>query len=198
MLLPSWVMLNKISENIIIRRMQEVDLDIVTNIENSIATTPWDMDQFLGCCRVYDAFVVVVNSNDNQIDSIDIINNAGIVGYGIIAIYESINQAQILNIGVAKCWQRLGIAKILLKYLIELFIKNSNYNNLKANCNNTKEIFLEVNENNQAAISLYKQFNFIQVGFRNGYYQTKNGKENALVFLLEVVSKKDEQQVKQM
>ena len=188
MLLPSWVMLNKISENIIIRRMQEVDLDIVTNIENSIATTPWDMDQFLGCCRVYDAFVVIVNSNDNQSDSVDIINNAGIIGYGIIAIHELINQAQILNIGVAKCWQRLGIAKILLKYLIELFIKNSSGNNSRftynniSNINNIKEIFLEVNENNQAAISLYKQFNFIQVGFRKGYYQTKNGKENALVF----------------
>ena len=39
-------------------------------------------------------------------------------------------------------------------------------------------ISLEVNENNNAAIELYKKFNFEIVGCRKKYY---NGKDNAII-----------------
>ena len=43
------------------------------------------------------------------------------------------------------------------------------------------KITLEVNENNQYAIKLYKKFNFKEIGQRKKYY---NGKDTAIIMEL--------------
>lgn len=42
-------------------------------------------------------------------------------------------------------------------------------------------LFLEVDENNKAAFQLYSSFGFEEVGRRSGYYQTQNGRSDALI-----------------
>lgn len=152
-------MQKKIDHTVLIRRMQESDVNIVTHIENEVARDPWSRNLFSSCLKVYDSFVAILD-------------NGSVVGFGIIAIYSSINEAHIINLAVDQCWHCNGIGSQLLRFLIDSCPIGHN------------KIFLEVNENNQSAINLYKKFGFVFVGIRKNYYNTKNGKENALVFLL--------------
>ena len=68
-------------------------------------------------------------------------------------------EIEILRFGVKRKFQLQGKGKFLLKSLISL-LKQKNYN----------RIFLEVNTSNSGAISLYKQFGFIDMGIRKNYY----------------------------
>lgn len=72
-----------------------------------------------------------------------------------------------MNIVVKKDERNKGIGSSLLKEIIHIAKK------LKA-----KTITLEVNENNEPAIKLYKKYGFEQVGLRKKYY---NNKEDAIL-----------------
>ena len=67
-----------------------------------------------------------------------------------------------MNIAVKKSFRRQGIAKLLLNSIESL-----------CTCNQVKSLNLEVNENNFAAINLYKKFGFSKVGRRARYYDNK-------------------------
>ena len=68
-------------------------------------------------------------------------------------------EIEILRFGVKRKFQLQGNGKFLLKSLISL-LKQKKYN----------RIFLEVNTSNSGAISLYKQFGFIDISIRKNYY----------------------------
>jgi len=68
-------------------------------------------------------------------------------------------EIEILRFGVKRKFQFQGKGKFLLKSLISL-LKKKKYN----------RIFLEVNTSNSGAISLYKQFGFIDISIRKNYY----------------------------
>ena len=82
---------------------------------------------------------------------------------GFAGIKTVLDEADIMNIVVKKSKRKLGIGSLLLKNIIEL-CKNLNISTL----------FLEVNEKNTPAISLYKKFGFKNVGFRKNYYKENN------------------------
>lgn len=88
-------------------------------------------------------------------------DNKKIVGFAGIKI--SLPDSDIMNIVVNKNYRHLKIGSYLLKNLIIL-----------ANSLNVSSIFLEVNESNFPAISLYKKFNFKEIGFRKNYYKNNN------------------------
>ena len=90
--------------------------------------------------------------------------NEKIIGFaGIIILPDDV---EITNIVTKKTERKKGIGKLLLDKLIEMAFT------LK------KDISLEVNEKNEAAISLYKKAEFEEVGIRKKYY---NGCENAII-----------------
>lgn len=82
---------------------------------------------------------------------------------GFAGIKYVINEADIMNIVVKKSKRKLGIGSLLLKNIIELCKKL-----------NISTLFLEVNEENIPAISLYKKFGFEKIGFRKNYYKENN------------------------
>ena len=87
-----------------------------------------------------------------------------IVGFaGIINLPDDV---EITNIVTKKSERKKGIGKLLLDKLIQMAFE------LK------KDISLEVNEENDAAINLYKKAGFEEVGIRKKYY---NGKNNAII-----------------
>ena len=151
-------MQNKISDVIIIRTLEEQDLEQIVNIENQVAIDPWTKEIFISCTALYNTVVMIIG----QV----------VVGYGIIAIYNSINESHILNLAVAPNWQRIGLGSRLINYLIDL-------------CGN--KIFLEVHKNNLPAINLYKKFNFVEIYIRKKYYNTKSGRQDALVLVLDLI-----------
>lgn len=87
-----------------------------------------------------------------------------IVGFaGVIILPDDV---EITNIVTKKSERKKGIGKLLLDKLIEIAFS------LK------KDISLEVNEENETAINLYKKAGFEEVGIRKKYY---NGKNNAII-----------------
>ena len=84
--------------------------------------------------------------------------NNEITSFGGIKII--LDEANLMDIVTKKDMRHKGFGKILLKELLTL--------SKKSNC---LSITLEVNENNDNAISLYNSFGFKTVGKRKKYYQ---------------------------
>jgi ribosomal-protein-alanine N-acetyltransferase len=70
------------------------------------------------------------------------------------------DEAEILSIGVAPNWQRAGVASGLLQGLSRA-----------ARRGDAKRIFLEVAEDNEAALRLYRKLGFVETGRRKRYYE---------------------------
>lgn len=75
---------------------------------------------------------------------------------GFIEIETHFEVVEIINIAVDKSNQNKGIATALINYIINNFP-----------CG---RILLEVKENNEAAIKLYKKNNFVEINRRKKYY----------------------------
>ncbi|MBA2126371.1 ribosomal-protein-alanine N-acetyltransferase [Hyphomicrobium methylovorum] len=78
---------------------------------------------------------------------------------GFIIGQLAADEAEILSIGVAPNWQRAGLAMGLLEGLARA-----------ARRGEAKRIFLEVAEDNEAALALYRKLGFEEVGRRKRYY----------------------------
>ena len=74
------------------------------------------------------------------------------------------DEAEILSIGVSPDWQRVGLATGLLQGLARA-----------ARRGDAKRIFIEVAEDNAAALALYRKLGFVETGRRKGYYERTNG-----------------------
>ena len=86
---------------------------------------------------------------------------------GFAGLKYVLDEADIMNIVTKKNARSCGIGSILFEHLL-------NY----AKENGIIKITLEVNENNVAAINLYKKFGFEQIAKRENYY---NGIDTAII-----------------
>ena len=80
------------------------------------------------------------------------------------------DEAEVLTIGVAPIARKKGIACSILNEM-QILLKHDGVSSL----------FLEVNEKNVAARSLYTKNGFVQIGIRKGYYEENNQKFDALL-----------------
>lgn len=98
-----------------------------------------------------------------------------IVGYFGTMFVE--NECELLIIAIDELYRNMGIGTYALSGIV-----------LGAKQKGAKAMFLEVNENNPAAIHLYEKLGFVRQYVRKGYYKNKNGKpsENAIVMRLEL------------
>ena len=101
--------------------------------------------------------------NDNSFIYIYLIDNQ-VCGY--LMVLDSIDVYEILAIATIEEYRNKGIAQELLDKI------------------KTKDIFLEVRESNQIAISFYKKNKFKEISVRKNYYSEPN--ENAIIMKLEV------------
>lgn len=83
---------------------------------------------------------------------------------GFAGIKFALDQVDIMNIVTRKDYRNKGVGTLLLRELISICKE------FKANY-----IFLEVSEDNEPAIKLYKKLGFENVGIRKNYYKDKNG-----------------------
>lgn len=95
---------------------------------------------------------------------------------GFIIGQLAADEAEILSIGVAPDWQRLGLGKMLVEGLIRAVRRGE-----------AKRLFLDVAADNAGALRLYKSLNFIETGRRKAYYERANGPAvDALLFALDL------------
>lgn len=133
--------------DIIVRRMEERDLDEIMEVEVSCFTTPWSRDSFL------------LEITKNQLARYFVAEvNGTVAGYG--GMWLILDEGHITNIAVSEEYRRLGLGKKLLEELIKLCEKYE-----------VRAMTLEVREDNEAAKQLYKTYGFIESGRRVNYYE---------------------------
>ena len=128
-----------------IRPMCPEDLDEVAVIEAALFTTPWSRDSFAGSLQSENTIYAVAETQGR------------ILGY--CGLLRSFEQADITNVAVDSAWQRQGIARKMLSWLID-----------EGRRQGITAFTLEVRESNTAAQALYESLGFVCEGIRPGYY----------------------------
>lgn len=144
---------------IIIRKMQQADVEGVMAIEQDVVDFPWTYSIFSDCIKVgYHCWVL----EDEQ---------EAVVGYGLLSIAAA--EGHVLNLVIKPENQHQGLGRRMLMHLIE-----------QAKKLNAKSVYLEVRRSNNIAYDLYIKTGFIAIGERKDYYPAIDGREDALVLEL--------------
>ena len=144
-----------------VRAMRGDDLPAVGVMEEASYEFPWSVGVFADCLTAgHSCWVLCVDG---------VIN-----GYGILSM--GAGEAHVLNICIDPRCRGQGLGRHLLGRLLDI-----------ARWNSAERVFLEVRPSNPMAKSLYDSVGFQQVGKRPRYYPARNGREDAIVMMLELV-----------
>ena len=80
------------------------------------------------------------------------------------------DEGEIITLGVAPAWRRKGTACLLLQAFLG-----------EVSTQGARSVFLEVAEDNSAALTLYAAAEFKEAGRRTQYYRRDSGRIDALV-----------------
>ena len=136
--------------------MNERDLDAVAALEAELQAFPWTRGHFAdGLKAGYSSWVVH--------------RGGAVIGFAVLMIV--LDEAHLLNIGIARQLHGQGIGARLLQHILEC-----------AKYYGAVKLFLEVRPSNERAVALYRNFGFCEIGRRKGYYPAATGREDALIF----------------
>jgi ribosomal-protein-alanine N-acetyltransferase len=137
------------------RPMQMDDLESIMAIEPQIYPYPWTRGNFSDSLSAgYSAWVLMLNEQ--------------IIGYSLMMLV--LDEAHLLNLSVAKSYQKQGLGRTLLEHMVSI-----------AKSNQMANMFLEVRPSNISAIALYENMGFNEMAVRRGYYPAANGREDAVL-----------------
>jgi ribosomal-protein-alanine N-acetyltransferase len=142
------------------RDMTMNDLEAVLAIENIAQPHPWTRGNFSDALRC--GYRCVVDERVHEV-----------VSYAVLM--PVLDEAELLTIAVAQNQQRKGLGRGMLLEQIRW-----------AQAQNMRRIILEVRVTNLSAIALYRSLGFVEIGMRRGYYQSAQGREDALLMACEL------------
>lgn len=143
-----------------LRPMRQADLDHVVAVERSIYDHPWTPGNFRDSLHAgYSCWVME--------------GQGGLIGYGVLMI--GVGEAHLLNLSIARGWQRRGLGRALLGHFVELAGRFA-----------ATRMLLEVRPSNVAARALYREAGFLELSVRRGYYPAENGREDAILMGMDV------------
>jgi ribosomal-protein-alanine N-acetyltransferase len=141
-------------------RMTEADLDAVVELENSVYSHPWTRGNFGDSLRAgYDCWTWR--------------SARELLGYFMLA--AAAGEAHLLNLSVAPARQREGHGSAMLRAAMRV-----------ARERGACDLYLEVRPGNLPAQALYARFGFSRIAVRRGYYPGHAGREDALVYRIEL------------
>ena len=144
-----------------LREMTAEDAAAVHAIEVQVSIEPWSERLFHDCVQVgYSCWVFE--------------GHRSIIGFGLLSC--AAGEAHVLNLGISPQHQGKGLGKRMMRHLIR-----------KAKILGGDVLYLEVRDSNKVAKALYQKLSFIEVGVRQAYYPTKDGREDAIVLALSLV-----------
>lgn len=138
-----------------LRPMQLEDLDTIMAIETQIYSHPWSRGNYTDSlnagysCWVYE-------------------HNGQIIGYAVLMM--ALDEAHLLNISIARPFQRKGLGRALLNEMIAVARKHG-----------ALTLYLEVRASNKAARNLYESIGFNEFSIRKAYYPAAQGREDAVL-----------------
>lgn len=141
-------------DELIIRAMEEKDLDQVACIEKNVFSQPWSLQGFKSSLESRDTiYLVAVKGNE-------------VCGY--CGLLQAVDEADITNVCVKESARNQGIAVKMLEKLISCGIEK-----------NIKAFTLEVRVSNHKALHLYEKLGFENAGIRKAFYDFP--KEDAVI-----------------
>jgi len=135
--------------------MRVPDLRDVMVLEKRNYAFPWTEGIFRDCIKA---------GYTMQVLRIDLT----LIGYGVMQI--AAEEAHILNLCIDKEYSRRGYARQLLERLLDM-----------AERAGAHTAFLEARPSVPRAIQLYQRAGFNEVGLRRAYYESAQGREDAIV-----------------
>jgi ribosomal-protein-alanine N-acetyltransferase len=150
----------KALQNARFRPMVLADIAAVAAVERASYLFPWSDGVFRDCVRVGYMCRVVESADE-------------IIGYGIMSF--GAGEAHILNVCIRSDQRGTGMGRRLMNFLLD-----------RAREEYMQEVFLEVRPSNAIAIRLYETLGFARIGVRKSYYQATGGREDALVYKLDL------------
>lgn len=143
-----------------VRAMRSEDLARVSELEIASYEFPWSLGVFADCLRVgHPCWVLCVDTH--------------VAGYGILSM--GAGEAHVLNLCIGPDHRGHGLGRHLLRRLLDV-----------ARWNGAERVFLEVRPSNPSAKALYDSTGFVQIGKRPRYYPARDGREDAIVMVLEL------------
>ena len=137
------------------RPMRMDDLDAIMDIEPQIYPYPWTRGNFVDSLNSgYSAWVLL--------------HRGIIIGYSLTMMV--LDEAHLLNLSIAKNYQKQGLGRYLLEHMVEI-----------AKSHQMADMFLEVRVSNVSAIALYENMGFNEMEIRRGYYPAASGREDAIL-----------------
>jgi [ribosomal protein S18]-alanine N-acetyltransferase len=156
------------------RTMTLADVDEVLRIEQAVQAYPWTRGNFIDAlshgdvCRVDSEELVAGHPEQG----------GEIRGYAILR--PLLDEAELLNIGVAAGHQRKGRGRAMLLEMLDVACEN-----------NILRVFLEVRPSNAAAIALYRSAGFTGIGVRRDYYKNASSCEDAITMACKLTGEID-------
>lgn len=139
-----------------IRRMNWLDVDGVTAVEQASFTLPWTKEAFMNEMLRNEQAVYFVAEQQRQI-------------IGFVGVWKIVDEGHITNIAVLPEYRGAGIGAMLLEQLLTY-----------ARAERIDALTLEVRVSNVGAQRLYERYGFKQAGRRKRYYQ--DNQEDAFIY----------------
>jgi ribosomal-protein-alanine acetyltransferase len=130
-------------------------LDEVVNIEREVHAYPWTLGNFVDSLR--EGNLCKVLKLDERI-------------IGFVVMMFGVDDAEILDIAIAREQQRKGLGKIMMQRMLDY-----------ARGAGKSRVVLEVRESNLPARALYEQLGFVRIGLRRAYYPADEVREDAIL-----------------
>ena len=143
------------SNSFSLEKLRKTHLPIVWDMQKSETLITWSERQFV---ESYDNVYVLLSGNKE------------IVGFTVIL--ENPPDAEIHNLFICNELRGRGVGKILLKQAIQMMSAE------------VENLYLEVSEDNNIAIALYKSLGFEEIGARKNYYRKGSKANNAIIMHL--------------
>jgi [ribosomal protein S18]-alanine N-acetyltransferase len=135
--------------------MMPGDLEAIAAIEREVHAHPWTLGNFAD--SIEEGYHCWVAEHQSEL-----------VAYGVVTV--GAGEAHLLNLTVARDWQRRGLGSQMTRFLLQL-----------ARDHGAHLLFLEVRPSNAAARALYARSGFAEIGRRRDYYPAAEGREDAVV-----------------
>lgn len=144
------------------RPMAERDLPAVVALDRSSHLTPWTEGNFRDALAAGNLCLVG--------------EQAGVL-VACAVLQMAAGEAELLTMAVLPAARRRGLGRQLLTELIS-----------RASAYRAVAVWLEVRMSNTAAIGLYREAGFAEIGWRKGYYQGAERREDAITMRLMLTS----------
>jgi ribosomal-protein-alanine N-acetyltransferase len=135
--------------------MRADDVEVVAAIEAEAFTSPWSAETFMSLLDRPGLELLVLEDA-----------REGVIGYAVL--WCILDQGELANVAVTPAVRGRGLGKYLLGRVLDV-----------ARARGIATVYLEVRPSNAQAVDLYRQFGFVEVGRRKGYYDQP--REDALI-----------------